>query len=562
MHKLVRHAINLGFPERISENDRQPSQEDRKFLDIVGKSIAQKDGHYSIGLPFKRDDIKLPDNKSQAFQRLKSLKHRLQKNPGFYKDYTDFMSQLLERGYAEKVPEENLGRSDGRIWYIPHHGVYHPRKPGKIRVVFDCAATYSGVSLNSILLQGPDLTNNLIGVLCRFRQDEIGIMGDIEAMFHQVRVATEDCDCLRFYWWPNGNLNPEPVAYRMLVHLFGATSSPSCSSYALRQTAKDHGEQFEERVVKTVQRNFYVDDCLSAVGSEEAGCRLIKDVFALCKKGGFHLTKWVSSSHGVLQSIPTEERAKEFKELNLEREGLPNERTLGVYWFVDTDTLGFKLQQQNPPTTKRGILSLMSSVYDPLGFAAPFLLRPKVLMQDLCRRNVGWDETISRSDMDTWTNWLDELQDLQNLQISRSYIPSGFGKVTTRQLHIFADASEHGYGIVAYLRVTNPNGMVACPFVTGKARVAPLKKMTIPRLELTGATAAVSVGQMLRKKLDIEVEMFYWTDSTTVLRYLANESTRFHTFVANRVTVIRDATSVHQWRYVNTKSNLADCASR
>ncbi|XP_071138741.1 uncharacterized protein [Mytilus edulis] len=148
------------------------------------------------------------------------------------------MDKLLERGYTEHVPKEQFNRKDGRVWYIPHPGVYHSQKPDKIRIVFDCSATYMGVSLNKQLLQGPDLTNNLLGVLIRFREEKVAILGDIEAMFHQVKVPPLDRDCLRFFWWPNGNMENEPEQYRMTVHLFGATSSPSCCNYALKKQLK------------------------------------------------------------------------------------------------------------------------------------------------------------------------------------------------------------------------------------------------------------------------------------------------------------------------------------
>ena len=110
------------------------------------------------------------------------------------------MKNIIENGYAEKVP--SMRRSErNNVWYIPHHGVYHPKKPNKIRVVFDCAAEHRGESLNKHLLQGPDLTNNLTGVLCRFREESIAFMCDIEAMFHQVRVDESHRDLLRFLWW-------------------------------------------------------------------------------------------------------------------------------------------------------------------------------------------------------------------------------------------------------------------------------------------------------------------------------------------------------------------------
>ena len=151
----------------------------------------------------------------------------------FLEDYKGFMKSILDKGYAVEVPEEQLHCDNGRVWYVPHHGVYHPKK-NKICVVFDCKASFQNLSLNRQLLQGPDLSNMLIGALLRFREEPIAMMADIESMFYQVRVPEEDADLLRFLWWPDGNLSAPIKEYRMAVHLFGATSSPSVASYGER----------------------------------------------------------------------------------------------------------------------------------------------------------------------------------------------------------------------------------------------------------------------------------------------------------------------------------------
>lgn len=136
---------------------------------------------------------------------------------------------MIDNGYAEMVPADQLNWNDGELWYVPHHGVYHSRK-GTLRVVFDCGAVFKGTSLNCQLLQGPDLTNSLIGILIKFRQELVALMADIKAMFHQVKVSEKHVDYLRFLWWPNGDVQQDLVEYRMNVHLFGAMSSPSCAN--------------------------------------------------------------------------------------------------------------------------------------------------------------------------------------------------------------------------------------------------------------------------------------------------------------------------------------------
>lgn len=242
------------------------SIDDRNALQMMENSvILTQDNHYQIRLPWRNSDLTLPNNRELAEKRLRYLKRRLNNDPVLSEKYKDGMSEYLTKGYAEKVPSDEITSTKKR-WYLPHHPVVNPHKPDKVRIVFDCAAQFHGISLNSQLLSGPDLTNSIIGVLTRFRTEAVAIMGDIEGMFNQVRMDPEDVDCLRFLWWEDGDINLEPIEYRMLVHLFGATSSPSCSNFALRKTAADNESLFSEPVILSVRRNFYVDDFFKVIG--------------------------------------------------------------------------------------------------------------------------------------------------------------------------------------------------------------------------------------------------------------------------------------------------------
>lgn len=270
------------------------------------------------------------------------------------------MENIINKGYAVQVPEHQLSRDD-RVFYIPHHGVYHPKK-GKLRVVFDCTASYQERSLNKELLQGPDLTNTLVGVLLRFREEPVALMADIESMFYQVNLPERDADLLRFLCWPTGKLDDPVKEYRMTVHLFGATSSPSVAFYALKRTAEDHRDKMSPEAVQTVLCNFYVDDCLKSVASEDDAVNLVRDLCVLCTSGGFTLTKWTSNSRKVLMTIPEEHRASEVKDLDLRHDALPVERTLGVQWDTETDTFTYTIQLQDKPITRRGILSVINSI--------------------------------------------------------------------------------------------------------------------------------------------------------------------------------------------------------
>lgn len=561
LEEMLNNQYNHDFNESATE-EKGLSREDIKFMEIMERSSILEHGHYCLNLPFRKKELSLPNNFSVAKQRALSLRRKFLKNELFFQEYSSRISEMVDKGYAEEVPTQQLSGSNSNVWYIPHHGVHHPRKK-TIRVVFDCAATFKGTSLNRELLQGPNLNSTLLGVLLRFRQEPVAIMGDIQAMFHQVKVTKEDRDFLRFLWWPKGDLTKHVTEFRMTVHLFGAVSSPSCAIYALRRTADDNQADFSAEVIQTVKENFYVDDCLKSVASEEEAILMVKHLTALCQRGGFTLTKWVSNNRIVLQTLPEEHRAKDLKELNLDMDKLPLERALGLRWCAETDSFNFKMEIHQAACTRRGMLSVSSSVYDPLGFLAPVLLPAKIMLQELCRRNFGWDDTVPSDILNHWTRWMAELDMLSKFKVERCIKPKGFGNITHAQLHHFSDASETGYGTVTYLRMQNNKNNVHVGFLMGKARVTPLKAITIPRLELTAAVIAVRIDLMLRTELRIALqESVFWTDSMSVLKYIKNEDKRFHTFVANRVSTIREASKPSQWRYISSKENPADDASR
>ena len=217
----------------------------------------------------------------------------------------------------------------------------------------------------------PTLQIHWLEVLLRFRLEPIALMADIEAMFYQVRVQKEHCDLLRFMWWPNGNTDGPLREYQMKVHLFGAVSSPSCANYALHKTADDFGDGFDKRTVETVKENFYVDDMLKSVGNEEEAITLMTQLRELVGKGGFNLTKWVSNSRSVLDAIPKGERAEGMRSLDMEKDQLPIDRALGVTWCVESDQFQFRVTVNERPYTRKGILSIVASIYDPLGFSRP-----------------------------------------------------------------------------------------------------------------------------------------------------------------------------------------------
>ncbi|XP_039547080.1 uncharacterized protein LOC120492862 [Pimephales promelas] len=553
----VIRALELDFID-ISSGEKSKSQDDIQFLQVVKEGVYQNEyGHLEMPLPFKIRP-QLPNNRSLALGRLKHLKRKLDKNPQFRQDYVKFMEDVFRDGDAEIANEQP---DPGNVWYIPHQGVYHHRKPNKIRIVFDCAARYEGTALNDHLLTGPDLTNGLTGVLCRFRKHPIAVMCDIEKMFHRFHVIKEDRDYLRFLWWANGDTDAEPREYRMKVHLFGASSSPGCANYGLKYLANMNESEYP-LAAGFIRNHFYVDDGLVSLESVEVAIKLVKEAQAVCAKGKLHLHKFISNNREVLESISPCDHAAEVKNVDFHHDFLPVQNVLGVRWDVENDVFTFKVVLERKPATRRGILSMVASVYDPLGFLAPFVISGKKVLQEMCQKGISWDEPLPSELRPRWESWLNDLPNLGKVQIPRCFAPPNFGPILSIELHHFSDASSQGYGQCSYIRLMSES-KIHCALVMGKARVAPIKVVTIPRLELTAAVISAAVSSTLKEELALRVDReYFWTDSQVVLGYINNEARRFHVFVANRVQRIREATDPRQWYYINTEENPADHASR
>ena len=227
LQSQVKKFWSTDFGESLASSEVCMSLEDKRALKIMNETVRKIDGHYQVGLPWRKRSPSVPNNRGFAESRLRSLKRRLLKGKNLYRKYSATMNKYLSNGHAVKIPPCELSVEGKVVWYLPHHPVIHARKPDKVRVVFDCAAKYLGTSLNDQLMQGPDLNNSLIRVLMRFREGPYAVVADIDSMFHQAKVDPRDCDALRFLWWPNGELHSIPEEYKMTVHVFGATSSPS-----------------------------------------------------------------------------------------------------------------------------------------------------------------------------------------------------------------------------------------------------------------------------------------------------------------------------------------------
>ena len=534
------------------------SREDRMAYERMKNSIKMIDGHFLLPLLWKQEGLRLPKNRQMVENRLASLKKRLSRDTDteLHSKYNEVMESYLEKGYAEKV--ETNSDSAGSEWYLPHFPVFNPHKPEKLRIVFGCAAKRMGFSLNDALSQGPDLMNSLVEVLTRFRKEPVALVADIKEMFHQVMVDPADCNYLKFLWWPKGDLSKNPTIYRMAVHLFGASSSPSCASFCLKQTALFACEK-SPAVAGAIKQGFYVDDCLMLVATEEEAVDLMREMKATLYRCGFNLTKWTSNKRVVVDRVPVEDRSKVSKLQTLGE--TVGERVLGVHWDLTSDEFQIKVNIPDKPFTRRGILSMSHSMFDPLGFVSPVLIEVKLLLGEL--GELGWNDRISEDQIVRWKKWLASLQHLEKLRINRCFKVPGLTGKLTYELHYFAVASTVAYGAASYLRMIDDKGEVHCSFVMGKYHLAPFRPITVPRLELLAAVTTIRLDGIVKQELGLPIsKTFCWSDSTAVLQSIYNSRKHFPVFVANRLAEIERTSEVQSWRYVPSALNPADKVSR
>ena len=511
-------------------------------------------------LPFATPRQRLPNNKEQALKRLHTLKRSLDKKPETREHFLQFMQKILDNQQAEIAPPL---QPKEECWYLPMFGVYHPQKPNQIRVVFDSSAKHQGIALNDVLLSGPDLNNALLGVLIRFRREPIAVTADVEQMFYCFTVREDHRNFLRFLWHKDNDIKKEIIEYRMTVHVFGNRPSPSVAIYGLHKAA-DIGEmEHGKDAAQFVTRNFYVDDGLISLPTEPEAVTLLQNTQKMLAQSNLRLHKIASNSSKVMEAFSTSDLAKNIKSLDLDSDPLPVQRSLGISWCLESDTFTFQVSKEQRPFTKRGVLSTVNSLYDPLGFVAPITVQGKALIRELTSEQCDWDDTLPSDKERLWTAWRESLLELEHLHIPRSYVPMSLSSSQHRELCVFSDASSTAIAAVAYVQVKNEHGQYLPGFVMGKSKLAPRPAHTIPRLELCAAVLAVEMAELICQEMDTDLQTVkFFTDSKIVLGYIYNTSRRFYVYVSNRVSRIRKSSVPSQWHHVSSENNPADIATR
>ncbi|XP_055584688.1 uncharacterized protein LOC129737550 [Uranotaenia lowii] len=323
-----------------SSTHAPPSEEEQRALTLLESTTKRIGNRFETGLLFKDNYVEFPDSYAMAENRLVCLERRMQRHPALKENLHRQIREYESKGYAHKASMAELESADPRkTWYLPIGAVTNPKKPGKVRIIWDAAAKSDGVSLNSVLLKGPDQLVALPGVLFRFRQYRVAVTSDIQEMFHQIRIRKEDIHSQRFLW--RSDPSEKPTIYLMDVATFGSTCSPASAQFVKNRNAEIHSQLYPE-AAQAIIRDHYVDDYLASFESEEEALRVARDVRTVHGNGGFKLHNWRSNDATVLQGLG-EEKTQTAKRLELS-EGGQTERVLGMLWNPSDDLLCFSTQ--------------------------------------------------------------------------------------------------------------------------------------------------------------------------------------------------------------------------
>lgn len=550
------------FDERQDDETLGYSADEQRFIKLMNDRVyINQDNHITLPLPFKESDPFLPNNQQAVYCRTKNTLDRLKNDQSKLQICITAMQKNLDARFVEEIPEADLSTRPGKAYWLPIFPVSHPKK--KLRLVFDSSAKFEGTCFNDYLLKGPDENNRLKGVLLRFRKRPIGFSSDVEAMFNQFHVFPEETDFLRFYWFRNNNPEECIVQYRARVHIFGNKPSPSVANFGLKYAVNLEPEAIEAR--KFIHENVYVDDGLCSANTPEEAIAIIKSTRQALGKVDVRMCKIMSNSSEVLDAFPKSEIAKpttlvEFKDNTFHG-------ALGITWNIENDSFIFVFKIPKKPFTKRGIVSILNSFFDPLGFISPVIITGRILQRKILSidrdSNDGWDKELPSTHKPEWESWLTDLEDLKQYSIQRSFIPLNAGNIVRREVHTFADASFQSIAYVSYLRSVSEDNKVYVSLISASSRLAPKCTTSIPRLELCSAVAAAIATVELTKELDIEPSsVTLYSDSTVTLGYLKNSSKRFSKYVGRRVSSATKCFSPNQWNYVPTDLNPADIATR
>ena len=507
------------------------------------------DGRYVVRLPFRESEPQFGESRSQAMRRFRSLERKFTAKPELKVEYSRVMQEYIDLNHMTLVSDERISG-----YYLPHHEVIKlTSATTKTRVVFDASAKSSeGISLNDMLFVGPTIQDKLFAHLIRFRIHAYVLTADIEKMYRQILIHPIDRKYQRIFWYHEDTIR----VYELNTVTFGVSAAPYLAIRTVQQLADDEKSHYP-RAASILKRDLYVDDLLTGANTLEEILHIRDEVIALLKRGGFNIRQWASNHGHALNNLD-----ETIVNLKCSTESDSNLKTLGINWNSRSDELNYSVNliDTSATITKRMILSEIAKIFDPLGLLGPIILLAKTIMQECWKVKINWDESVPQELQTRWVTFARQLPLIGIVSIERHLITKNPINV---ELHGFCDASQVGYGACIYIRSTNENNEIIVRLICAKSRVAPLKKLTIPRLELCGALTLSRLYIEIRSALNLCIRrVILWSDSTIVLHWLKKSPQILKAFESNRVREIQTIKDNVEWRHVSTRNNPADALSR
>ena len=545
-------------------------------LILKGLSYDESNKRWTITYPWIKSPYLLPNNYMIACIKLKGTEKRLKKlGHNYSKLYCDGIEDMLNRNVGRKLSEVELNSYKGPIHYVSHHEIIKASSTSTpFRIVFNSSASYNGHILNEYWAKGPDVLNSLFGVLIRFCENPVAFIGDVFKMFNAIKLSFLDQHTHRFVW-RGMDENRKPDHYALTAVPFGDKPSGSIAILAMKKTAELNKYKFPD-AYEIIDRDSYVDDIIHSTDTVETGKRCMKEIDKVLAEGGFKIKNWIISGDPNCED-----------EINIITSDI--EMVLGLVWKPKTDVYQFKvnlnfhtkfkgiytgpyLSKENFKTefpdiiTKRQAFSQISTVYDPLGFVSPFLLKGKLIMQNIVTskpndKKLEWDDPLPNELRCKCYTFFLSLFDMENLTIPRCWKIKE--SCSDPSLVIFSDASTLAYGACAYIRWKIKDNMFGCKLIASKCRLSPMRPQTVPKLELNSALLGVRLRCSILDESTIEFKNFYHlTDSEIVHGQISKDDIKIGTYVANRIVEIRENTLANEWYWIPGELNIADIITR
>ncbi|XP_054713877.1 uncharacterized protein LOC129223335 [Uloborus diversus] len=521
----------------------------------IGATQCESENHSSINDSLRKfwalDHIGLEEKDDKNDELVIKNDEWLREN------YDSIINDQLRNKIIEECGVES---HDGNtMYYMPHSPVVRKNaSKTKVRIVYDASSKVNDeVSLNQCLIPGPNLNPSILDLILCFRQFKYAFSADIEKAFHQIGIVETDRDALRFLYFDN-ELNIKH--YRMTRAPFGV----ACSSFILACTIKHHIKKLSvenPEIFKMLNNFIYVDDIFYGSDSVEHAFKLSTEAYNVLKEAGMNLRQFSTNSE-ELEKIWDKNGIVE-----VQKEHNDTLKVLGLNWCNSKDVLFLNIDKLSETLnkcriiTKRNILKVTATIFDPVGFISPFVLRAKLIMQNLWQLGLELDDEVPIECKQMWSEWCDEIETLKKFEICREYFPCEINRNKNKELHIFGDASIKAYGSVAYLRSVED---CTVAFVMAKSKIAPIKqKLTLPRLELLAALTTSKLAKYLKDLFSIQEENIYlWTDSQIVIHWIRSAPERWKLFVKNRVSEIQSLTKFNAWGHCSGSDNPSDILSR